>query len=267
MRQSSVQNMMFADSRLVWEVTGNNYRLFIDYSIGRKFRFVREVLEGLYSSKEYSRGKAAKAAGISYQGLKNIEEIENYQPNTSTIELLSRVYNLPSLLFTNQEYQLSLEGFLIGKKENKAKFLGDYRRVHIFPHILDPEYRPVHHKCNDHRSVEGIVGEIDTEGEDVVFDVNGKMSLDRITLQLSLKLFQTSSSILLQENDLVTSAIIVPEDLEHLEELIKREVEFLERKYNQRKADDKIKDVGSSLERYLQRLHKSEQNENVSSDL
>lgn len=254
MRQPSVSSILFVGSDNIREITGNNYEIFKQYSIGKKLRFVRETLEQIHSKKEFSRGKVAKAAGLSYQGLKNIEEEIIKRPYNGTIELLCKIYDLPLKLFTDADYCKMLEGFLIGKHEEKKQFLESYYRLNFHRHALDPNHGVL-------SSNEGKHDDIDSEAYDVIHNVDGSITFDRYTIEISLKVYQTSTKSLIDENVIVEEAVLAPDDVEHLKGLIKREAEYMKLKFN-RSDENPQQDAVRLLKEHIKRMDMSKKDEN-----
>lgn len=252
MRQSSNSTIMFTDSSRIKEVTGNNYEVFKRFNIGKKLRFVRENLEQIYSRREFSRGKAAKAAGISYQGLKNIEEEINQRPYNGTIELLCKVYDLPLKLITDKDYCDSLEGFMIGKPKEKEHFFEGYYRTNLQRHILDPQYGALHS--------EDTHIDIDTEAYDVIHSEDGSIGFDRNTIEISLKLYQTSTKSSIGDYLIVEETVLAPEDIEHLKAMIQREVAYMQSKFMGSQKSP-VDDAVSLLTEQIERLKTAKKDE------
>ncbi|MDH6670129.1 transcriptional regulator with XRE-family HTH domain [Paenibacillus sp. LBL] len=248
MRQSSKSTITFTDKGNIREITGSNYEVFKQYSIGKKLRFVRETLEEMHSKKEFSRGKVAKAAGMSYQGLKNIEEEHNKRPYNGTIKLLCKVYDLPLKLFTDEEYCNSLEGFLLGKQSNKEKFFENYYKMNFNRHPLDPSYC-VHID-------EGEYFDIDPEAYDVIHNDDGSISFDRYTVEISLKMYQTSSRSLVSDSRIIEETVLTSDDVEHLKELIQREVTYMKSKLK-KSLENQSHDTTKLIQEHIKRLDKA----------
>ena len=223
MRQSSRTIIFVPGAYKVREIIGENFRVFKSMSFGMKLKFIRTQLEELYSKKEFSRGKVAKACSISYQGLKNIEEEVNKKSYIGTLKALCEAYSLPENFF-DEEYIVSIQGFIIGKKEEKIKFFEDYYRQNLRRHELDPLYLGVSSDGGDHF-------EFDGEGYDIEQAADGSYRFNQFTINISMTLFQTSTNSELGKEEIVTSIVVAPEDVEHLKEVIRREAEYMHRKF------------------------------------
>ena len=252
MRQSSRSTITFTDKGSIREITGSNYQVFKQFSIGKKLLFVRETLEELHSKKEFSRGKVAKA-GMSYQGLKNIEEEHNKRPYNGTIELLCRIYDLPLKLFTDEGYCNAQDGFLIGKRESKEQFFEDFYRMNFHRNRLDPRYGEMPPDESEHV-------DIDTDAYDVIHNDDGSISFDRYTIEISLKMYQTSSKSIIGNDVIVENTVLAPEDVAHLKEVIQREVAYMQSKFTN-SQENRPREMVKLIQEHIKRRDQTMNNE------
>jgi len=125
-----------------------------------KLLLLRVWLENMYGS-EYSRVSIGKAGIVSYQGLKNIEEMLRGGIRATNIERLARKYNVPIGIITGKTPKDEWEkGLFIGKPVDRDNFHYNYYLQHNKNYVLDDTDYSVMFEDNDKRKLQEVDVEV-----------------------------------------------------------------------------------------------------------
>lgn len=210
-------------------VSGFEFGRFLKMSVNEKVLWLREEMSKMYGKREYSVSRVAKRASISPQGLINVEK-KNTNPYKGTLELLAKEYGLPLTLLIDGENSEKLDGFFLGKAKDKKDYFDAYFQTYNEYHFLDKRY--MHNFSQSEDEYEDV--RIDDDGFDVIRNPDGSCSLDRYTVEVSIKLYQTSSGFYVGEEQVQEERVVIsPSDLKHLKELMKLELNHMALRYEQ----------------------------------
>ncbi|MUG85715.1 hypothetical protein GNP92_05030 [Paenibacillus timonensis] len=112
--------LLYGDKLLHFHTLGN----------GQKLGYIRELLEEEYGA-EFSRGRVAKAVGLTHQGLYYLEMNSKGNPREGTLNKLIELYNIPHSLLrdSNDKIKGKFRGdpapIFIGKPEDHVMYLKD----------------------------------------------------------------------------------------------------------------------------------------------
>src|SRR5690348_8240537 len=79
-------------------VEGEEFMLFLSQTVGERLKDVREALNVIYP-REYTIQRVKEKTGIAYPTIQKIEDDPIRFPRNDTVELLTKHYNVPELIF------------------------------------------------------------------------------------------------------------------------------------------------------------------------
>jgi hypothetical protein len=224
---------------------GLELHLLMEQSVNYRITYIREELNDMYSG-DFTIPTAAKAAGISDQGLRDIEILRKnsrskknpddlQKPRSDTLERLAGVYRVPFQLFEDKPDAENHPGFFLGKEEDEQTFFDDYYITYHRQHELDSR------KPEELRRGFGaeylFVGPygLDLHGYDVIEEGDdGRFSLDRLTVEITMKAYQASTGELAWIRRIGGPTVILPEDETAMDATIQTELAHLSSKFEGR---------------------------------
>lgn len=203
--------------------TINDYHFnnFMKLDARMKLRKIREWLCEMYGD-EFSRNGICNSLpeGISYQGLIDIEEMNNRRTRTKNIVYLSKHYGVDERYILSVELQDDLlPAIYIGKEEDKEEYFAAYYALEGTKHILDQF-------CYDEGFMKNL-GDSD-------YKVNELTNHYRIRLRMFIENDAQMQGIEEYDELYLTEA-----ELKLLNELLTKQVEMMKAQIKLRKALDK----------------------------
>lgn len=190
-------------------------------STGEKLRIIREKLDGMYPG-EYSIKKVAEQCGLTYHGIRKLETGES-EPRKSTVHVLADYYNVPLSVISadtvvadsGPSLILDTQTFFLGKKEDMSLYFDDYLAEWGQPHILDPR-REMYFDFEE-----------DPQIQKVEYDESGNPSLNDISIEISIKVFQNKTDAKVLERNITERSPFSEEDIDKLQDLIRQQVKLV----------------------------------------
>lgn len=208
-------------------LSGIEFLEFMNKSVGEKFRVIRTTLNKIYKN-QYKKNVTDKAGVVTYLGLKKIEEGNN--PRRDTVELLAQFYDIPLYVFYPDEYP-SAKGLFIAQKADKEAYFNAYFHEHLDYHPLDPRYLEEENNkdINECLAQDYDVDELGFPWVDDLESDAGQCGrhIDTLSVHMTLSLISNSDTILRKEVTFVEEAKLSFKDIEHLQEVIRKEMNYL----------------------------------------
>lgn len=219
----------------------------LEQSVNYRITYIREELDEMYPD-EFTIPAIARAAGISDQGLRDIEIKRKdsrskkspdalQKPRIKTLEPLASVYRVPIQLFADNPDVGSLPGFFLGKEEDEQTFFDDYYITYHRQHELDPRKPEELRRGFGAEYIYVSPFGLHLRGDDIVVEGDdGRFSLNRLTVEveITMKAYQSSTSELAWIRRIGGPTVIQPEDETALDETIQTELAHLSSKFESR---------------------------------
>lgn len=200
-----------------------------------KLAYIRDELQEMYPD-EFSVEEVAHQAGISKQGVRDAEgsrrgkNEERITPRRDTLEKLAKVYRILPRLLDDDCTVEEVGGFYLGKLEDQERYFDEfyltYRKQHIYDNreLISPQDKALGY------TYQSEYGPFD-EGMDVIQQSDGRFTLDRYSVELSMRVSQTSSGHVLWEKQIGDGSVVFPTDTDIIEQLVSSELAFLSNRF------------------------------------
>lgn len=190
---------------------GIHFERFMDLDPREKLLLIRIWLEEMYGEDEFSRPAVVKKVkdGLSYQGLKNIEELLKNSVRESNVSRLSEVYSVPKEFISNRlSDEFQPKGLFIGKVEDMHLYFYHYYNQHGKNHILD-----------------------DTDYSQFFWDEHTK-GLKEVDLEIYIKVREPETGEPITTRNIARLKLLA-DDLPKLHEILVKDVEVIAAKHDE----------------------------------
>jgi transcriptional regulator with XRE-family HTH domain len=203
-------------------IVNDEFDYFISLSIGKKLEHIRIHLNEIYKG-EYTWRKVSQIANISYQGLRDIEN-EDSIPRYDTVEILADHYDVPWL--KDNEYD-KMQGFYLAKDKDRNAFFDNF---FLFE---GGTFHPL-----DNRPRKNLTNEEEIQEDNYILDEYGfpivetdeEIVKDSFSLEVSMNAYGTLTGESLREDIIEERSVLTTHDIEHLKDMITREIRYLTEK-------------------------------------
>ncbi|WP_054941698.1 helix-turn-helix domain-containing protein [Paenibacillus ihuae] len=181
---------------------------------GERLRIIRQKLNDMYNG-EFTIKKVAEQCGLTYHGLRKLETGDS-EPRKSTVLVLADFYNVPlNSLYPRDDVKFELDyTFFLGKKEEMLLYFDDQIEEWGQPHMLDPRREfPPHFD--------------DSNVQEIEYENNGRPSLEDISIEVTLKVFQNKTNTMVLEKSINERAPISADEIDVIQNLIQQQVKVL----------------------------------------
>jgi transcriptional regulator with XRE-family HTH domain len=200
-------------------------RWLISLGVKERLHYIRTFLEALYPG-EFSFDKVGVRGGLSHQAVRDAETDrkgvrdrgKSHKPSIDTIEKLAAVYNVPELVFSDEASAEEVGGFYLGKKEDEQSYFDDHHLTFRKVHPLDKRGAAYFNRG---------------KGEEYTYvsQYSPTQNDEEYAFEVLIQAYHTSTYHLLWERRVGNQYKVLPEDIDMLADIFKKELQHMADRY------------------------------------